>query len=56
MDWSIDFLGDDNRALITDPDFGASIISIAYPNLEITEMHHIAIPNQGAACLGAYAP
>ena len=56
MDFSIDFLGSDNRALITDPAFGASIVSIAYPSLKITEIKHIVIPNQGAACWGAYAP
>ncbi len=56
MDFSIDFLGRDTSALITDPSFGASIVEIAYPSLEITEKHHIVVPNQIAACWGAYAP
>jgi len=56
MDFSIDFLGRDTSALITDPSFGASIVEVAYPSLEITELHHIVVPNQIAACWGAYAP
>ncbi len=56
MDFSIDFLGRDTSALITDPSFGASIVEIAYPSLGITELHHIVVPNQIAACWGAYAP
>lgn len=56
MDFSIDFLGRDDSALITDPAFGASIVSIAYPSLTVTEKHHIVVPGQGAACWGAYAP
>lgn len=55
MDFSIDFLGSDTSALITDPSFGGSIVTIAYPSLEITENHHIAVANQGAACWGAYS-
>ena len=56
MDFSIDFLGCDTSALITDPAFGASIVSIDYPSLKITEKHHIVVPSEKAACWGAYAP
>ncbi|KAL8822837.1 MAG: hypothetical protein Q9191_006434 [Dirinaria sp. TL-2023a] len=56
MDFSISFLGCDTSALITDPSFGASIVGIAYPSLQITEKHHIVVPHQGAACWSAYAP
>ena len=56
MDFSIDFLGSDDSALITDPSFGASIVEVEYPSLKIREEHHIIVANQGAACWGAYAP
>lgn len=56
VDFSIDFLGCDTRALVTDPSYGASIVEVAYPSLEITEVHHIAVPNQVGACWGAYSP
>ena len=56
VDFSINFLGYDTRALVTDASFGASIVEIAYPSLEITELHHIVVANQVAACWGAYAP
>ena len=56
MDFSIDFLGCDTNALITGPAFGASIVSIEYPSLKITEKHHIVVPSENAACWGAYAP
>ncbi|KAL8792823.1 MAG: hypothetical protein Q9195_004552 [Heterodermia aff. obscurata] len=56
MGFSIDFLGCDTSALITDPAFGASIVSIDYPSLEVTEKHHIVVASEKAACWGAYAP
>ena len=55
MDFSIDFLGWDTSALITDPAFGASIVSIAYPSLEVRQAHHVSVPNQAAICWGAYS-
>lgn len=55
MDFSINFLGSDNSAMITDPSFGASLVDVAYPSLKITEVHHVVVPFQGAACWGAYA-
>ena len=55
MDFSIDFLGSDSSALIADPSFGASIVSIS-PSFEVSERVHVVIPNQGAACWGVYAP
>ena len=54
MDFSIDFLGSDNSALLTDPSFGGSIISISF-DLKVTDEHHTTITNQGAACWGAYS-
>lgn len=54
MDYSIDFLGSDTSALITDPTFGASIVNIA-SNLTVAEIHHTTIPNQGAVCWAAYS-
>ena len=54
-DFSINFLGCDDRAMITDPSFGASIVEVAYPSLRVMEKHHVVVPNQGAACWGVYA-
>jgi len=54
LDFSINFLSR-NTALITDPTFGASIVSVG-SDLSVTETHHTVIPNQGAACWGAYSP
>lgn len=54
VDFSLDFLGSDYSALLTDASFGASIISIS-PSLQITEKAHTVIPLQGAACWGAYS-
>lgn len=55
LDFSIDFLGSDGSALITDPVFGASLVSIT-PELEVSESQHVVIPYQAAACWAAYAP
>ena len=55
VQFSMDFLGCDDRALVTDASYGASIVEIAYPSLTISEKHHIVVPYQGAACWGAYA-
>ena len=55
VDFSIDFLGCDTSALITDPAFGASIVSITYPSLEVTEARHVSVSNQAAICWGAYS-
>ena len=54
LDFSINFLGSNNRAMITDPTFGASFVSIG-SDLKITETKHTVIPNQGAACWGVYS-
>ena len=53
VDFSIDFLGSDDTALLTDASFGASIVAID-AGLEVTDLHHTVIPFQGAACWGAY--
>ncbi len=55
LELSINFLGTDASALITDATFGASIVTIT-PELKISESHHIVIPFQGADCWAAYAP
>ena len=55
LDFSISFLGDDASALITDPAFGASVVTIS-KNLTVTEKYHETIPLQGAACWGVYSP
>ena len=55
LDYSIEFLGSDSTALITDITFGASIVTISN-TLEISESDHIVIPNEGAVCWAAYAP
>ena len=55
IQFSMDFLGSDDTALITDATFGGSIVEVAYPSLTISEKHHIVVPFQGAACWGVYA-
>ena len=55
LDFSLNFLGSDSHALLTDPAFGASIVSIS-PSFDITETAHIPIPFEGADCWGVYAP
>ena len=55
LDFSINFLGSNNLAMITDPAFGASFVSIG-TDLKVTETKHTVIPNQGAACWGVYSP
>lgn len=54
VDFSLNFLGSDNSALLTDPSFGASILNIP-SSLQVTEKAHTAIPLQGAACWGVYS-
>ena len=54
LDFSINFLGSSTLAMITDPTFGASFVSIG-SDLKVTETKHIVIPNQGAACWGVYS-
>lgn len=54
LDYSINFLGSETSALITDPTFGASIVNIA-SDLTVMETHHTTIPNQGAVCWAAYS-
>ena len=55
LDFSINFLGSSNRAMITDPSFGAAFVAIG-SDLKVTETKHIVIPLEGAACWGAYSP
>lgn len=55
LDFSINFLGSNDRAMITDPSFGAAFVEIG-SDLSITETNHIVLPNQGASCWGAYSP
>ena len=54
LDFSLNFLGGDGLALLTDPSFGAAILSVS-PKFQITERAHTAIPLQRAACWGAYS-
>ena len=55
LEFSINFLGDDSSALVTDPGFGASIMTIA-SDFTVTEKDHIVIPREVATCWGAYYP
>ena len=55
VQFSMDFLGGDGRALVTDSSYGASIVEVDYPSLTISEKHHIVVPYQGATCWAVYA-
>src|ERR1700709_289927 len=47
VDFSISFLGDDSRAVITDPAYGASIVHIS-PNFEFSVTTKVPIAGQQA--------
>ncbi|KAM3543747.1 hypothetical protein ARSEF1564_003300 [Beauveria bassiana] len=54
LDFSLSFLSD-SAAVVTDPAYGASYISIA-SNLSVTVSNQITIPGQGATCWSVFAP
>jgi hypothetical protein len=54
VDFSISFLGDDHRAIITDPGYGASLVHIS-PGFEFTVTKEITIAGQVAACWSVYS-
>ncbi|KUJ20110.1 uncharacterized protein LY89DRAFT_682894 [Mollisia scopiformis] len=54
VDFSIDFLGSDSSAVITDASYGASIVSIS-PTFSVSVAVKTVIPNQGASCWSAYS-
>ena len=49
----INLLRSDGSALITDSSFGASIVNVD-SKFETAEVHHVSLPNQGAACWATY--
>jgi len=54
IDFSISFLGDSSRAIITDPAYGASIVHIS-PTFEFTVTKKIPVAGQKAMCWSAYS-
>lgn len=55
VDFSLNFLGNDWSAVISDPAYGVSLVDIS-PDFKVTVRDHIAIANQSAICWTAYAP
>jgi hypothetical protein len=55
LDFSLNFIGSDARALVTDPSHGASFIDIS-SSLAATLAARVEIANQTATCWGVYAP
>ncbi|KAM3555648.1 hypothetical protein ARSEF4850_005889 [Beauveria asiatica] len=54
LDFSLSFFSD-SAAVVTDPAYGASYISIAR-DLSVTVSNQITIPDQGATCWSVFAP
>jgi hypothetical protein len=54
IDFSVSFISS-TSALITDPAYGASLVSIS-PDLSFSVSSKIVIPGEGAACWSVYAP
>jgi len=54
LDFSINFLGDDFHAVITDPSFGAAFVDIS-PALEFAVQTKDVIPGEGAICWSVYS-
>jgi hypothetical protein len=55
LEFSISFLGHDSSAVITDPSFGAAIVSVS-DKLEFTVTHKTPIAGEAAICWSTYAP
>jgi hypothetical protein len=55
LDFSASFLGSDSKLIMTDPAYGAAIISIS-PTLEVSTLHHIPIAGEAAVCWSVFAP
>lgn len=54
VDFSITFLGDDSRAIITDPAYGASIVDVSN-NFEFSVATKIPIAGESAICWSVYS-
>lgn len=54
LDFSLNFFDIDTKGIITDPAYGASIVSVA-SNFSVTVDKRVAIPGQGATCWSAYS-
>jgi hypothetical protein len=54
LDFSINFLGEDSRAVITDPSYGASLVDIT-PSLEFSVAAKVPIAGQSAICWSVYS-
>lgn len=54
IDFSISFLDGDDKAVITDPAYGASLVDIS-PNFQVTVSKKVAVPGQGAICWSEYS-
>lgn len=55
LEFSINFLGEDSRAVITDPSFGAAIVDVSH-DFKFSVEHRVPIAGEGAICWAAYVP
>jgi hypothetical protein len=54
VDFSLNFLGSDDRAVITDPAYGASLVDIS-SSYDVTVATKIVIPTEAAICWSAFS-
>ncbi|KAH8821488.1 hypothetical protein F5884DRAFT_850713 [Xylogone sp. PMI_703] len=54
-DWSLNFLGEDSKAAMSDPAYGVSLLDISW-DFKVSVADKITIPAQKAICWTAYAP
>jgi hypothetical protein len=54
VDFSLNFLGSDDKAVITDPAYGASLVDIS-PSYTVTVSKQIVVANEKAICWATYS-
>jgi len=55
VDFSLNFLGTDDKAVVTDPAYGASLVDIS-SSYDVTVSKKIVIPTEVAICWSAFSP
>ncbi|RFU32215.1 hypothetical protein B7463_g4108, partial [Scytalidium lignicola] len=55
LDFSLNFLGDDSKAVVSDPSFGVSLLHISF-DFKVSVADRVTIAGQSAVCWTVYAP
>ncbi|KAH8679116.1 hypothetical protein BGZ60DRAFT_482828 [Tricladium varicosporioides] len=55
LDFSLSFLGSDSKAIITDPVYGAALVTIS-STFSVSVTKKIVVPDQKATCWSLYSP